>query len=380
MRAQTPLIVTRGMKRAAHQLHELASGKRRCLLLVAGSGLGKSVFYRWACEKLAWPYPLEYYWEFIQDAETTSPDLGGSYTVSEAVAFAEKIGLVDVSTRDRATELLSKRFDYFIEEGSIFGPMLASWLEGLADQLGQPRPDALSLLQLRGISADDARPTRFPLLITGSVTDNPRSITLKIYDALRPDIARGRTYYRGLRVEESLRKLPVALLFDEVDTVSWEVVRTFQQICESTNTPFCLAGTEQLVGRLMRDPRLRPIATRVELRVSLGFVTAGDLQQAFPQYTSDVILAVWAASGKNWRVAAHIIQELEEVRRERPGGRIGKRAVAAVAQQVLAARAIPLDLEETSGEGSLPAAVGMPAHAKEATPIPVERRAMRATG
>ncbi len=379
MSTPTTLIPTRPVKRAAHRAVDLAKGLIRLLLMISESGGGKTSTIRWIVQKLSWPHPISHYMDLVRDAEggdeycSFSGIPHGRLYLEDVVGFAMKIGLVTTETRDQAEEFLERRFTSTREW--IKGSAVCYWLEWLAARLGQPRPDALALAPLRGIPEEIK--WRFPIHITGSIMETPRSLIMKIVAALElGEAPEARNWYRYSFVTGWLRKIPVVFFLDEADTLSIECLRTFQQLCEDTATPFCLAGTQQLVGRLLRDPRLRPIATRIEVRVDLGRVAAGDLQEAFPQYASDIILAVWTASGKNWRIAAHIIQGLEELRRERPGVRIGKRAVAAVAQQVLAARAIRLEADDLEEAEAL-AGLGV-APITQARPVPMERPARRA--
>lgn len=369
MKVSRPFVVTRAVKRIAHPCHELARGDRQFLLLVSSSGQGKTAVLRWLRARLLWEEPLEHVIETITDAEQGG-DVAPWYTPESALAFAESILLVDPGTRDHAVAFLDKRIQW-TDHGRVVGPDFRHWLDQLADSLGRPRPDALSLLRLYGIGNEVS--TRYPVLVTGIITDTGRSLLMKLCEELQLPQLRGYTRSSAMYLRNWLRKLPVVIFLDEADTLSVEALREFQQVCSETGTPFLLSGTEQLVGRLHRNPQLRPLATRVELRMDLGYATAADLQAAFPHLAHEIVLTVWAASGRNFRIAIHIVDLLEEIRREKPGARLSKKAVAAVAQRVLAARAIrPEELEEAEAPLS-PAAVAV-AHALPAE-IPARRMA-----
>jgi DNA transposition AAA+ family ATPase len=140
--------------------------------------------------------------------------------------------------------------------------------------------------------------------------------------------------------------MPVLLIVDEADMLKAETLHDARQLCDSTRTPLVLAGTRLLEARLQRDPRLRPLATRVATQIELGAVTLKDLQAALPDLAEQVVLAIWQAGRGQFRTITLLLKELHKFQEANPGRRLTRKAVALAAEHLLAAVPIPPMAEE----------------------------------
>ena len=229
------------------------------------------------------------------------------------------------------------------------------WCRWLATRLGRTAPSALAGLQLWEI--DEEVSGRYPILIQGTVEDRPRDLEVKLLAQLEsPDNPARRIIDRWLRLRDILEDMPILLIVDEADMLKAEVLHNIRQLCDSARTPLVLAGTRLLESRLQRDPRLRPLATRVATQIELGAVTLKDLQAALPGFTEQVILAIWQAGRGQFRTITLLLKILQKFQEENPGRRLTRKAVALAAEHLVAAVPIPPAVEEESE--AMPEATG----------------------
>jgi len=339
----------RSLKRAFNMLVDLAKGNLRFMLLIAGFGMGKTRLLQKALETLGWDTPIEFYVRRLADMKAGRCDDRREFEDAEVMEFGWRLGTITPENEDRAFKLLNRRFEIAESAGDpIMAHTVMIWMTWLAERLGRPAPDQSKLLSLCGIY--DTHETRYPILISGSAADTPRMVGLKILTALDPSLASRRGMDRVFTLWGHLKELPLVLLVDEADQLSTDCLNEIRQLCEQTGTPFLLAGTKILLNRLQTTYTLRSLATRVEAHVTLDAVSAEDLRAAFPDTRNDILLAVWSAAGRNFRVAALIMKMLRRLREEFPGKRLTKRAVAFAASQVIAANPERVLIEEEEAE------------------------------
>ncbi len=366
--------------RVLSMIRDVLTGALRFLLLIADNGAGKTFLLRKVLEKWSWEHALEHYVRMLREmkAWTKNGCEGREFDIDEIVEIASKLGIVTEQTIERAEELLQPRVtlarDY---EEAICAPTVVIWMEYLAMRLGQPAPDRLRLLSLCGVFGHHE--TRYPILISGSKGDTPRSIRGKILAAIDPRLLAKRGMDRYMFLMDILRGLPLALLVDEADQLDTDCLNEIRQLAELSGTPFCLAGTRMLFERLATSHSLRALTTRVEAQATLGRLSAPDLQAAFPEVRNDIIVAVWTAARRNFRVAVLIMRMLQRMQAEFPGKRLTKRAVAFAASQVLAAQPELIgsaDEEAAAPEEAISAAAPRKARAvAAAAPAPRAARA-----
>jgi DNA transposition AAA+ family ATPase len=183
-------------------------------------------------------------------------------------------------------------------------------------------------------------------MITAEIMDKPRDLDAKILSAADQSPADHTRSTRHQAVRDLLDALPCVLFVDEADLLIPDSLHAIRGLSDITGTPICLAGTKHLEARLLKEPRLRPLATRVATRLELAPLNLADLQGALPQLDSPIVLDIWKASAGEFRTIMLILAALRRLHQENPGRKLTRRAVAMAAAGVLAARPIPRGSEE----------------------------------
>jgi hypothetical protein len=257
--------------------------------------------------------------------------------------------------------------------------MLAEWLIWAAWRSGRRAPSPIGLLPLRGI-AEKVR-GRYPIAVKARVKEPPASLQEQLIRALGMEDRWGWSHSRSFRLFDALRVFPILLLVDEADTLEPDSLHSIRQLCDQMRVPLVLLGTKRLESRLLLDARLRPLATRVGMRIELGRVTLAELQSAIPDVPQKSVLAIWKSSAGEFRTICLILKVLQRIRQDNPGRRVNQKVVGIAIAQVLAAR--PVDLrdeeEDEAAEGAGTSITSM-ASAREATGEIVARKTMRAAG
>jgi len=341
-----PFIWTRGNRRAYNRVVEVASGKvdstSDTTIIYGVSGSGKSELSEKLCRDLAWEGPVGFYVRIIGDEHNYS-----EFSLSEAVEFARKVGVITARDGDRGRQLLASRFQ-MDRLDRVGGATLSQWLIWVARRLGQPAPDPVALLPIRGIT-EEVR-GRYPILVKARVRESPASLEVKLLQSLEAGSRWNWSHSRYFRLLDLLALVPIVLLLDEADTLDPESLHSIRQLCDQTQVPLVLLGTRSLEACLLSDRRLRPLATRVGARLELGRVTLPELRSALPDLPEKIVLAIWRSSEGHFRTVLLILKALQRLRQEQPGRRVSQKAVAIAAEQVLVARPVEIKDQEEDGE------------------------------
>jgi len=374
-----PFIWTRGNRRAYNRIKEVAKGRvdsTSDITIVYGcSGSGKSELLEKICRDLAWEGPPGHYVRALSTERSYV-----EYDMEAAEECARSIGVIDGGDGRRAAELLDSRFEQE-KLRTVSGTTLAGWLTWIARRLGQPTPDPVTLLPLHGIT--EKVPGRYPILLTASIKDSGSTLEVKLLQALEGEGRWRWSHSRYFHLSRILEDMPIIPLLDEADTLSRDALHSFRQLCDGARMPLVLGGTRALESRLISDPRLRPLATRVGMRIELARLTLPELRSALPDLPERVVLAIWKSAGGEFRTVCLILKALQRLRQENPGRRVGQKAVAIAAAQVLAARPVDLrdDEEDQATEGARDAiSLGARGPGQQAIGETVARKIARAAG
>ena len=348
--------------------------KVRLIILVADNGNGKSWEINQVCRTLQWPLPADYYVGRVHDVKLRD-EAGLEMLADDVLDFFEGLGLLPEALVKDA----ERYFDHVLrgELKYLTGMDALNFLDWILLRTDAPEPDPLSLMPLFGFRETPAH--RYPIRLTGEVGDRPASIVTKLLRVLEPRSAAGLRSFRSIRVFDILKGFPAMLLVDEADTLSVPCLEEIRQICDSSRTPLVLAGTQMLVTRIETSRSLRALATRAGARLTLAPVTIADLQGACPDMRNEILLDVWKASKRNFRVAILIVNMLRLMKQAYPGRPLTKKAVMCAAEDVFAADAGRV-MRGRGGEDDVISDVNMDGPAERGGEEVPPAAALRATG
>ena len=384
-----PFVTTPGLTVAYNRLREVASAPvdvtTAVTIIYGASGTGKTELFRKVRRELAWDGPA---------AEFTHRILGGEGPVSfdpQRIAdLMEKIGFLNQESEEEAEAVLSilrerKRQGGYGVLDKVPSTVLWDWFHFITEQLGYPRPDPVACLPLWGIAGSVK--TRYPIILEARINDRPHQLDRKILEALGQH-GRPHYYFAQIRLIDLLKRMPVVLIVDEADMLHGDSLHALRQLGDYSGTPLVLGGTDRLRTRLLSHPDLRPLATRVGMRIELGSVSLPDLRRSLPGMEDEIVVEVFRQGGERFRTICIILGGLQKFQAANPGRRISREVVQTVAKRVLSAMGVtaakpsrrterelvftPEDLGEELGDG---AARSDPEEAQ-----PAVARAMRKAG
>lgn len=325
-----PYVTTPGLTVAYNRVREVATKSvdvtTACTILYGGAGSGKSTLIRKLLRDLAWAQEPAWYVERIRQLSLAELSAG------RAVELARATGVVDDDNEEAFYALFNAQWT---EDRRFTQPGEWVWgkLRFLADRLGRPRPDPLACLPLFGIHETVTH--RLPILLEAMVKDEPSLVEQKLLVALGCN--QERWHFRSLFLRDILYKLPIVLIVDEADTLHEDCLHSLRQLCDYSGTPLVLAGTDRLRARLLSTPALRPLATRVGMRIELGTVTLPDLRKSLPGMEQELVAEVFRQGGEYFRTICIILGGLRDFQDANPGRKITREIVQMVARRVLSA-------------------------------------------
>ena len=339
-----PYVITPGITTAYNRVREVATRpvdpSTAVTILYGSSGSGKSEVLKKVARELAWAgEPADYAKKIIMCYGGFHP----SYTrlgETQQVELAIKAGLLDNEDAVGAEKfyaLLRDRWRTSGEYRNVSGETVWGWFRFIAERLGLPRPDPMACLSLWGITEEPKN--RFPILLNATVRDRPSHLQEKLLLALGQSSER-RHQFRSLHVIEILSKFPIVLIVDEADVLHEESLHALRQVCDDSGTPLVLGGTDRLRSRLLCHPELRPLATRVGLRIELGTVTLPDLHKSLPDMEDEIVLEVFRQGGEFFRTISILLIHLRRFQVRNPRARITREVVQLEAARVLTAAGV----------------------------------------
>ena len=373
----SPKIWTRSALRNKAALLNAAQGRGgiRLIILEAAFGAGKTVFLDLIYSLLQWPFPANYYVRQLEEGEDAFHS-EHMRTADEILDFFLELGVLpaDMETEADAylTHLSRRGKDMLLTPQQCL-----AFMDWVLERTNAAAPDPLRVMPLFGLR--DAPRNRCPIRVTGEIADRPPSIVSKLLGVLLPPGAPRVTWLRSMYVVKVLKLLPCILLVDEADTLSVACLEELRQITDMSQTPLVLAGTRTLIARLETSNSLRALATRAGARVTLEPVSVADLRGACPEMKNDVLLEVWKASKRNFRVAMLIVGILRLMQEAYPGRALTKSAVMRAAEEVLAADAARVG-RGRGGDADAVSDVELPEAAEAGEEAPVDAVAMQAAG
>jgi hypothetical protein len=368
---RTPYVWTPSAQTAKAAVEDLAKGVGgvRVLLLVADYGSGKTLFLDEMEQVLQWSFPASYYVQIFQD-ETSGTHSNMGDSIDEVMDFFQDLGVLPEELCHDAEDYLSHLWRSGHEK-YLTGADSLAFLRWILQRTKGPAPDPLRLLPLFGIR--NAPKNRCPIRITGEPADKPSSIITKLLRVLNPQQAGKMRSFRAMYVQDLLKGLPSVLLVDEADVLEVSCLQEIRAICDETGTPLALAGSRDLIRRLEESPALKALATRSGAKICLAPVTVSDLRGVCPTMPNEVLLGVWRASKRNFRVAMLIVSILQRMQAAYPDRHLTKRAIMRAAEEVQAAdgeRVLLRDPEDNEAPAAATAEVGT-----EQDEVPMSRTA-----
>jgi hypothetical protein len=192
---------------------------------------------------------------------------------------------------------------------------------------------------------------RCPIVLEAMVKDTPSMLDAKLLGAL--GCAQERWFFRSMFLKDLLRKMPIVLIVDEADMLGEDCLHALRQLCDYTTTPLVLGGTDRLRTRLLSNPLLRPLATRVGVRVELGGVTLPDLRKSLPGMEQEIVAEVFHQGGETFRTICILLGGLRTFQEANPGRRITREIIQVVAKRVLTATGTRAPRETREGHEDL---------------------------
>ena len=319
-----------GLTVAYNRVHEVATKPAdvttAATIIYGGSGSGKSELFKKLRRDLVWPREPGWYVEKIRYVGLAD------FTNWQAVEAARVAGVWDEDNEEAFFALWDEQWNLDRRHVQC-GEWVWAKLRFLAERLDRPYPDPMDCLPLWGIT--ETIKNRCPIVLEAMVKDTPAMLDAKLLIAL--GCPQERWFFRSMFLKDLLRKMPIVLIVDEADMLGEDCLHSLRQLCDYTATPLVSGGTDRLRTRLLSNPLLRPLATRVGMRIELGTVTLPDLRKSLPGMEQEIVAEVFHQGGETFRTICILLGGLRTFQEANPGRRITREIIQVVAKRVLTA-------------------------------------------
>lgn len=241
-------------------------------------------------EEEAW---LEHQWE-----EAFRDELGG------------RIGqYAFITMPDMAYDLRLSR--YRIPGEKLYGMIQARRpVDGVANA-----PDLPMRLAL-GLPREDDPP--FIILLRNRETPTDRAIEKDMVKAITGKIPRRMTDQNRQLLEEVCEQVRIVIIFDEACRAPNRRLHYLRELHDRYRIPIIFAGTSELLRRLVTDPDLGPLKTRMRLHEKISPPTKEELREALPHLSEAVVNRLWEQSDHTFRTFAYLLEYLEDALADNP--------------------------------------------------------------
>lgn len=223
-----------------------------------------------------------------------------------------------------------------VDEHPVRRETVATWVTDLAKVKGVKIGG-----ELRRFAAIAGAPNpRIPLIYVGDVDSSPAYVRQELLLLVTGELPRG-VYWKQQRcLLEHLEAYRIFLIIDEADLPPPRTLQYLRGLHDKAGIPICFVGTRRLLHRVSRDPDLRAVRDRVGHTFTLKSPTFEEVREALPEYSDDVVAAMWERTGKLGPLR-HLVALIRQAQANRPSLRVDRRLVNQVVKRLLSAKGLP---------------------------------------